>query len=111
MDTTHALSFEIIRIRSQIAEALLSQITTRDSAKERCLIIEAAYRTTDVIEHIAQDALNGECHAPFLIQTLETALLLLDNRSILKGCKRNLPTKDTIKALIQQLEPLNNISR
>lgn len=111
METTHALSFEIIRIRSQIAEALLSQIDTRDNTQERYLIIEAAYRTTDVIEHIAQDALNGECHAPFLIQTLETALLFLDDPSISKGCKRNLPTKDTIKALIQQLEALNNASQ
>ncbi|MBD6945037.1 hypothetical protein [Vibrio parahaemolyticus] len=104
METPLALSFEIIRIRSQIAEALLSQMSTQENPKEQRFIAEAAYYTSDVIEHIAQDALNGEFHAPFLIQSLENALRLLDKRSILQNCKHNLPSENTIKALIQQLE-------
>jgi len=112
MDTILTISFEIIRIRSQIAKALLSQRTTSVSAKEQRLIVDAAFHTSNAIEHIAQDAINNEFHGLFLIQSLETAQHLLDRHcSTLKDSKHNLPTKANITTLIQQLEELNNTSR
>lgn len=71
----NTLAFNVIRIRSLIAEALLFDI---EKTQQHVDIIKVACRTNDVIEHIAQDAINEEVTAITLIQSLETALYLLN---------------------------------
>lgn len=97
----NTLAFNVIRIRSLIAEALLFDI---EKTQQHVDIIKVACRTNDVIEHIAQDAINGEVKAITLIQSLGTALYLLNEyQQLLSNSKLNLPTADEIKTLMKIL--------
>lgn len=97
----NTVAFNVIRIRSLIAEALLFDI---EKTQQHVDIIKVACCTNDVIEHIAQDAINGEVRAITLIQSLGTALYLLNEyQQLLSNSKLNLPTADEIKTLIGTL--------
>ena len=64
-----------------------------------------ACRTNDVIEHIAQDAINEEVTAITLIQSLETALYLLNEyQQPLNNSRLNIPTVDEIQVLIEMIK-------
>ncbi|MCD9465088.1 hypothetical protein GLP30_19030 [Photobacterium phosphoreum] len=98
----NTLAFNVIRIRSLIAEALLFDI---EKTQQHVDIIKVACRTNDVIEHIAQDAINEEVTAITLIQSLETALYLLNEyQQPLNNSRLNIPTVDEIQTLIETIK-------
>ncbi|CAK3962209.1 hypothetical protein VCRA2120E57_700015 [Vibrio crassostreae] len=67
-------------------------------------IIETGWKTSDVIEHIAKEAVDGQLSPSRLIQDLETADYLLNKfESILKTSPSHLPSCDEINALKQDL--------
>lgn len=103
----NTLAFNVIRIRSLIAEALLFDI---EKTQQHVDIIKVACRTNDVIEHIAQDAINEEVTAITLIQSLETALYLLNEyQQPLNNSRLNIPTVDEIQTLIETIKQKNRM--
>ncbi|MCD9477097.1 hypothetical protein [Photobacterium phosphoreum] len=103
----NTLAFNVIRIRSLIAEALLFDI---EKTQQHVDIIKVACRTNDVIEHIAQDAINEEVTAITLIQSLETALYLLNEyQQPLNNSRLNIPTVDEIQVLIEMIKQKNRV--
>lgn len=105
MDSEHQTAFEVIRVRSLLLEALMHQFKRHQlKEEERLNIIEVGLKTSDVIEHIAQDALSNEYHADFLRQSLDTALHLLDKFApLLQESGLHVPTKKEITQLLNNL--------
>lgn len=102
----NTLAFQVVRVRSLIVEALLRYTVNLDDLDSEVLnsIIETGWKTSDVIEHIAKEAVDGQLSPSRLIQDLETADYLLNKfESILKTSPSHLPSCDEINALKQDL--------
>ncbi|MDR5020226.1 hypothetical protein RF657_17805 [Yersinia rochesterensis] len=72
--------FETIRLRSQTAEALSSYLITHPASEKKKEILNVLLKTSDVIEHIAQYAIEDlpvYTRATCLISDLDTLLHLL----------------------------------
>lgn len=111
METIHKLAFQTILIRSQISEALClyaSEFGSSDS------ILNAAGRSSDVIEHVAQYALEGVNHdmqANLLVQDLTTALFLISEfESELEQSRRNVPSATDINSLISEIKEVFQVN-
>ncbi|EEP7800068.1 hypothetical protein HCK70_002169 [Salmonella enterica] len=105
MEKIHELAFRTIQIRSQISEALCLYATEWGSSNS---ILNAAGRSSDVIEHIAQYTLEGVNHdmqANLLVQDLTTALFLISEfERELKKSRRNVPDIIDINLLISEIK-------
>ena len=98
-------AFRVIHIRSRIAEALLNEAYNNTSPEYMADILKAAFKTADAIEHIAEDGFNRKVLPVFLIQSLETALYIMDSLKIpLSRTTLKLPTENEIRFLIQSLK-------
>ncbi|EDL52177.1 hypothetical protein VSAK1_26495 [Vibrio mediterranei AK1] len=75
------LAFKVIRIRSLISEALMSEnvfLHICDDSNLVSRVVKIGCGTSDVIEHIADDALRNKVCCEALINDLKVALLVLD---------------------------------
>ncbi|WP_305812915.1 hypothetical protein [Photobacterium leiognathi] len=106
MGNEYLLSFEVIRVRCQILEALMSDASfITDKAS-----LHVCSKTADVIENIAQDALSGSVRIKFLRVSLEAALFLLNKyHDTLARCHLHVPSVEQIQNLIKKLEIENKI--
>ncbi|WP_064576011.1 hypothetical protein [Hafnia paralvei] len=111
MEIIHKLAFQTILIRSQISEALCLYASEFGSSES---ILNAAERSSDVIEHIAQYALEGVNHdmqANLLVQDLTTALFLISEfERELKQSRKNVPNANDINVLISEIRELFKIA-
>ena len=104
MEKIHMLAFRSIQIRSQITEALCIYASERRADRR---IMDVAWRSSDVTEHIAQYALEGVSHnaqATYLVQDLKTALYILTEfEDELQQSQRYVPGADEISQVINEL--------
>ncbi|HAS5226696.1 TPA: hypothetical protein I7D23_003527 [Vibrio cholerae] len=104
------IAFKVIRIRSMILEALLNTNVIYHSSNNKELndsIMQVCFKTSDVIEHIAQEAMNNKLSAESLVGDLESALYILERFEVLlKYSTSNLPNRDEIHHLINCIQEL-----
>jgi len=104
MNDMYILAMKTIRYRSLIAEALLDSLPASNDTKRSGEIITTCHRSADVVEHISQDAIDGNLKEYQLIQDLESALFLLDvfGAELLKS-KSTVPDREEIKKLMAEV--------
>ena len=103
MNKELTFALQTLRYRSLISEALLAHIKVTDARAQQ--VIEVCRGSADVVEHIAQDVLEGQYHKAWLMQELSDALLLLDDFSAeLARSHLQVPSRDDIQALLTQLD-------
>lgn len=103
---SHAI--KVIRIRSLIAEALLSIEVSRNNPQLNDRIKNVAMRSCDVVEHIADYINGGFITGESLIRDLESAKHILELFSVeLKFTCRTFPNKNEIDTLIKEIQTLN----
>ena len=95
-------ALQTLRYRSLISEALLAHVNVTDARAQQ--VIGVCRGSADVVEHIAQDVLEGQYHKAWLLQELSDALLLLDDFSVeLAHSPLEVPSRDDIQALLTQI--------
>lgn len=103
MNQELTFALQTLRYRSLICEALLAHVKGADARAQE--VINVCLGSTDVVEHIAQDLLEGHYHKAWLTQDLSSALLLLDNFSAeLAGSHLQVPSREDIQALLTQID-------
>lgn len=103
MNQELTLALQTLRYRSLISEALLAHLKVTDARVQR--VIGVCRGSADVVEHIAQDVMEGRCHKAWLMQELSDALLLLDDFSAeLARAPLEVPSREDIQTLLTQID-------
>ncbi|EMD7527391.1 hypothetical protein VV404_004602 [Salmonella enterica] len=101
MEYKHINAIKVIRVRSLISEAILSIHVDSDNKELQMKILDAARRSSDVIEHIAEAIIEGHINNQTIIQDLNSAKYLLELfKNELLNVRVNIPTFNEIDALI-----------
>lgn len=115
MDKIHELAFRTIQIRSQILESLYLYASEYHPIDTMENLFRLGERSSDVIEHISQYALEGVSHdmqATCLIQDLNAALLIISEfDKELKMVRGNIPTACDINQIINELNNFFQIKK
>ncbi|AJI85236.1 hypothetical protein AW19_4134 (plasmid) [Yersinia frederiksenii Y225] len=97
------LEFETIRLRSQVAEALSLFLIQNPAYENKKDILIFLHKTSDVIEHIAQYAvedLKVEHRVEGLVLALDALLYILKKYDVeLKNVRLNIPDMNAVNKL------------
>nr|WP_241392344.1 hypothetical protein [Serratia entomophila]ULG11312.1 hypothetical protein 345p3_00023 [Serratia entomophila]ULG11339.1 hypothetical protein 345p3_00050 [Serratia entomophila] len=104
MESKYIDAIKVIRVRSLLSEAILSIHIDSDDRELQIKILDAARRSNDVIEHIAEAIIEGRINNQTLIQDLNSAKYLLELfENELLNVRLNIPTFNEIDDLIDNL--------
>jgi hypothetical protein len=104
MESKYIDAIKVIRVRSLISEAVLSIHIDSDDRALQIKILDAARRSNDVIEHIAEAIIEARINNQTLIQDLNSAKYLLELfENELLNVRLNIPTFNEIDDLIDNL--------
>lgn len=105
------LELETIRLRSQVAEAFSAYLIQNPAYRNKEDILIFLQKTSDVIEHIAQYAVEDlkiDHRAEGLIMALDTLLFILEKYDAeLNHVRLNIPDLNTINNLKKNIHDAN----